>query len=275
MNVEPPSDSARPDPTAYTQPMRVVQPQSKVEPIAVAPATAVTSVYAPTFGNLGTYAFTRFAALVIDYIVVTFVLACFAFNLADRGVLAFAPKSAAGFATIAGIAFCAALVLALIFESIFETTLGKAFFGLGVRRGTGGHAGLHRIVIRYVLLPIDLIVIGELLALVTRRHQRLGDFAAGTVVARHRIGGFATALAIVLFAGLIYAQLTFGGGLTSALAVTAEGSFFGPSIARSILGDLGLGRHLDSSGVVPFASASANAQNDATPSDAPASPTPQ
>jgi uncharacterized RDD family membrane protein YckC len=219
-----PGDDERPDPTAATQPLPVVTPAPAGKAVAAKP------IYVPTFGNLGGYALSRFAALVIDLFVVTFVFACFGFNLADRGVLAFAPRSASGFGTIAAIAFGAAIVCAMLFEAIFETTIGKAFFGLGVRRGTGQHAGPQRILIRYVLLPIDLIGIGEVLALVTRRHQRLGDLLAGTVVARHRIGGFVTALAIVLFAALVYAQAVFGGGLTSALAVTAEGTYFGPTL---------------------------------------------
>ena len=297
MNIEPPEDPNRPDPAAYTQPMTVVSPASApVEtsqaPLATPVATKPVStkpVYAPTFGSLGPYAFTRFAALVIDFFVIPFFLACFAFNMADRGVLAFAPRSGAGFGTIAAIAFGVAIVFAVLFESIFETTLGKALFGLGVRRGTGQHAGLHRIVIRYVLLPIDLVVIGELLALVTRRHQRLGDFAAGTVVARHRIGGFITGLAILLFAGLIYAQATVGGGLTSVLTVATEGSYFGPALVGSLLADVGIGTRPDTPTAMPSLPATtnasssdanpANAQNaqptDTAPTDAPSTSTPQ
>jgi uncharacterized RDD family membrane protein YckC len=227
MNVDPPRDDARrnlsDDPT---QPL----PVTPAATVVARPAAASKPVYAPVFGSLGGYAVSRFAALVVDVVVVTFVFASFAFNLADRGVLAFAPRSAGGFGTIVAIALGGAIVFAMLFEAIFETTLGKAFFGLGVRRGTGQHAGLQRIVIRYLLLPIDLIVVGEVLALVTRRHQRLGDLLAGTVVARHRIGGFITALAIALFAGLVYAQVMFGGGLTSALAVTVEGTYFAPML---------------------------------------------
>jgi uncharacterized RDD family membrane protein YckC len=228
VNIDQPGDEYRPDPTASTQPMPVVVPPPVVAP-PVGKPVPTKPIYVPAFGNLGGYALSRFAALVIDFFVVTFVFACFAFNLADHGVLAFAPRSASGFGAIAAIAFAGALVVAMLFEIVFETTIGKAFFGLGVRRGTGQHAGPQRIFIRYVLLPIDLIGIGEILALVTRRHQRLGDLLAGTVVARHRIGGFVTALAIVLFAALVYAQAMFGGGLTSALAVTAEGTYFGPT----------------------------------------------
>jgi uncharacterized RDD family membrane protein YckC len=228
VNSEEPGDE-RPDPASSTQPLPPVASQPPLVAPPVGKPVATKPVYVPAFGNLGGYALSRFAALVIDLFVVTFVFACFAFNLADRGVLAFAPRSASGFGAIAAIAFAGALVVAMVFEAVFETTIGKAFFGLGVRRGTGQHAGPQRILIRYVLLPIDLIGIGEILALVTRRHQRLGDLLAGTVVARHRIGGFVTALAIVFFAALVYAQAVFGGGLTSALAVTAEGTYFGPT----------------------------------------------
>ncbi len=256
MNIEEPGDE-RPDPTAPTQPLPLITPPPPFVAPPVGKPVATKPIYVPAFGNLGGYALSRFAALVIDFFVVTFVFACFAFNLADHGVLAFAPRSASGFGAIAAIAFAGALVVAMLFEIVFETTIGKAFFGLGVRRGTGQHAGPQRILIRYVLLPIDLIGIGEVLALVTRRHQRLGDLLAGTVVARHRIGGFVTALAIVLFAALIYAQVVFGGGLTSALAVTAEGTYFGPTLFGG-LSSSGSAK-IDNSLLVP------NAQN--TPAD--------
>ena len=240
MSELPPEDVDRPDPYALTQPLSVVRPVP-APPIAPQKKTSAEKPpYAPIFGNLVAYAFSRCSALLIDFIVIPVVFACFVFNAADRGTPAFAPRTSSGFATTTLIAFAAAIVFAILFESILETTIGKAFFGLGVRRGTGQHAGLQRIALRYILLPLDVLAIGEILALVTRRHQRLGDLAAGTVVARHRSGGFVTALAFVLFAGLIYAQATIGGGLASALAVTAEGAYFLPALAGDALVDLGL-----------------------------------
>lgn len=265
-----PGDPERPDPSAFTQPLSTVTPVThaaaapvEVEPIPAALAAKQSKPskppYAPAFGNLTTYAFARFAALVIDFGAIPFVFAAFAFDLADRGTLAFAPRTGTGFAAIAALALAAALVVAMLFETIFETTLGKALFGLGVRRGTGQHAGLQRIVVRYVLLPIDLVVVGEVLALVTRRHQRIGDFAAGTVVARHRIGGFATALALALLVGLIYAQATIGGGLSSVLAVTAEGTYFAPSFVGNVLATLGYGAHAQAPSAIPTEQATAEA----------------
>ncbi len=248
MSAEPP------DPHAVTQPQPIVTPGDHpvlVSTIPHAPPKPDKGPYAPVFGSLGGYAFSRFAALVIDFAIIPSIVACFVFNLADRGTLAFAPRTQTGFEWIAGIALAIAFAFAILFESILETTLGKALFGLGIRRGNGRHAGLHRIVLRYVLLPIDLLAIGPILAIVTRRHQRLGDFAAGTVVARHRIGGFITGLALVLFAGLIYAQATIGGGITSILGVTAEGSFFLPTIVGGLFADLGLGTHPDTPTVMP------------------------
>ena len=260
MSALPPDGFQRPDPNAFTQPI---------------PAVA-RPPYAPTFGNLGAYAFTRFAALVVDFCLVPCSFACFAFNLADRGTLAFAPRTSAGFGALVGIAFVTAIVFAILFESIFETTIGKALFGLGVRRGTGQHAGMQRIVVRYVLLPIDVLLIGEILALVTRRHQRLGDLAAGTVVARHRSGGFVTAFAVVLLAGLIYAQASVGGGLGSLLAVTAEGSYFIPTLVGGALADIGVGARPATPAMAPaIAPAVAPAVAPATePTDASAPPSP-
>ncbi len=141
-----------------------------------------------------------------------------------------AGRDEGGFATLAGISFGVAAFLAFVCESLFGTTLGKAIFGLRVRRTDGTHAGVARIFVRYLLRPIDILVIGPLLALVTPRHQRLGDFAGGTVVSRSRIGPLASLIAIVLLAGIVYAEIVFGGGLESALGVTAEAASYGPDL---------------------------------------------
>ena len=265
------NDDERPDPDAMTQPLPVVSyrpppPAEPVAPPAAQKAKAEKAPYAPIFGNLAAYAFSRFAALVFDFAIVPTIFACFLFNAADRGTLAFAPRTLGGFTAIAGLGFLGAIVFAMLFEAIFETTIGKALFGLGVRRGNGAHAGPQRIVLRYVLLPVDLVVIGEILALVTRRHQRLGDFAAGTVVARHRSGGFVTAFALVLFAGLVYAQAVAGGGLGSILLVTTEASYFVPTIVGNGLAAVGLGSRPAEPPPLPTANASAVPSDEPSPS---------
>jgi uncharacterized RDD family membrane protein YckC len=64
-------------------------------------------------------------------------------------------------------------------------TPGKRSMGLRVVRTNGQPVGLISAIVRNLLRPIDTLgggLIGLLVGLLTKRHQRLGDLAAGTVV---------------------------------------------------------------------------------------------
>ncbi|MBD5656294.1 MAG: RDD family protein, partial [Candidatus Eremiobacteraeota bacterium] len=175
-----------PDPNALTQPIPVVQVAPPPRPIK-APTVAPAS-YVHRFGNVPWYLFGRLAAFVLDYLAVPFVVATFGFHVIERGFILFAGHDEAGFATLATASFVFASIFAFICEAAFGTTLGKLVFALQVRRRDGRHAGAGRVFARALLLPIDIVVIGPLLARVTPRHQRLGDMLAGTVVGGSRIG---------------------------------------------------------------------------------------
>jgi uncharacterized RDD family membrane protein YckC len=183
------------------------------------------------FGNVPLYLVARLLAFTIDIALVGFVIATFAFNTFEPGGLTvYSSHDAAGFGAVAAASFGAALAVAFLCEALFGTTLGKAIFALHVRRRDGGHAGVGRVFVRYLVRPIDLVVIGPVLALATPRHQRLGDFAGGTVVARSRLGPLASLLGIAFVAGLAYLQYAFGGGARSAFGVGAETANFGPGL---------------------------------------------
>jgi uncharacterized RDD family membrane protein YckC len=183
------------------------------------------------FGNVPLYLVARLLAFTIDIAFVGFIIATFAFNTFEpAGLTVYSGHDAAGFGTVAAVSFGGALTFAFLCESLFGTTLGKAIFALHVRRRDGGHAGVGRVFVRYLVRPIDLAVIGPVLALVTPRHQRLGDLAAGTVVARSRLGPLASLLGIAFVAALAYAQYAFGGGARSAFGVGAETATFGPGL---------------------------------------------
>ena len=88
-----------------------------------------------------------------------------------------------------GAAF-AALLLALVwgYFPFFEEvaggrTPGKRALGLRVIQTDGQPAGLGPVLLRNLLRPLDLFI-GPALMLLTRRRQRLGDLAAGTLVVR-------------------------------------------------------------------------------------------
>jgi uncharacterized RDD family membrane protein YckC len=182
------------------------------------------------FGSVPLYLIARLIAVAIDLFAIAFAVATFGFHAFEKGFLLLAGRDEGGFATLASVSFGVAAFFAFVCESLFGTTLGKAIFGLRVRRTDGTHAGVVRIFVRYLLRPIDILVIGPLLALVTPRHQRLGDVAGGTVVSRSRIGPLASFIAVVLLAGIVYAEIVFGGGLESALGVTVEATNYGPDL---------------------------------------------
>lgn len=76
-----------------------------------------------------------------------------------------------------------------ISEGVFFTSLGKFFCRLSVRNVYGGPAGLLAIALRNLFRPIDLALFffpTWLLMEKTKRHQRLGDLIAGTIVTKHR-----------------------------------------------------------------------------------------
>ena len=217
-----------PDPYA-TQPIPVTPPPG---PPPRGPSQQSPAGFIPRFGNVPFYVLSRFLAFAIDGFAISFVVAAFAFNaLEPGGVSVLSQRDEGAFGTIAAIALGGSFVFAFVCEGLFGTTLGKSVFALRVRRADGRHADVGRVFVRALLRPVDLFVIGPVLALVTPRHQRLGDFAGGSIVSYSRVGPLASAIAIVLLGGLVYAQIVFGGGITSALGVAAEAAAFGPDYA--------------------------------------------
>lgn len=79
-------------------------------------------------------------------------------------------------------------VVALLFfmlpEAAMGTSVGKWFFGCMVLGEDGSRVGVSRSFIRSLFLPLDITPFGFAATLFSPRHQRIGDNAAGTVVAR-------------------------------------------------------------------------------------------
>ncbi|HEU5002642.1 MAG TPA: RDD family protein [Actinomycetota bacterium] len=72
-----------------------------------------------------------------------------------------------------------------LFEEIWNgRTIGKRALGLRVVRVSGQPSGFVSILVRNLLRPIDMALLGPIFMVLTRRHQRIGDLAAGTVVIR-------------------------------------------------------------------------------------------
>jgi uncharacterized RDD family membrane protein YckC len=103
------------------------------------------------------------------------------------------PLAGSGFASYtASTALCWPLILITglayfgAFEIAFAATPGKRVAGLRVVHIGGSPAGWRALLLRNLLRPVDALpvayLLGGILVLVTRRHQRLGDMASGTIV---------------------------------------------------------------------------------------------
>jgi uncharacterized RDD family membrane protein YckC len=241
------NDGSRPpDPNDLTQPMPRVTPPPPPSRPGAGPGPAYGSVrpggpYQHRFGNVPAYLLARLAAFAVDVPGIAFVLATFGFNAYDRGLFLIAGRDRAGFDTLALLAIAAALGFSFLCEAIFGTTLGKLLFGLHTRRFDGRHPGVGRVLVRHLLRPLDLLIVGPFLALVTPRHQRLGDLAGGTVVSGSPLRWFAPVAGILLCAAIAFAQITYGGGLTSAIGVAAETGNYGPDAYAQLAALFGLG----------------------------------
>lgn len=95
---------------------------------------------------------------------------------------------------MAGLLSFAALMIPFSYVVGTETlnggrTLGKMAAGTKVVRTTGAPVGFGSAVVRALFVPIDFLVggVGIITMFVSRRSQRIGDIAAGTVVVRDRI----------------------------------------------------------------------------------------
>jgi uncharacterized RDD family membrane protein YckC len=81
------------------------------------------------------------------------------------------------------------VVYTLVVEAAWGRTLGKSLLGLEVVRDKdGGPCGWPRSLVRNIIRPFDVLFFygmpGALVVMVTKRRQRLGDLAAGTLVVR-------------------------------------------------------------------------------------------
>lgn len=179
-------------------------------------------------GDIGAYIVRRLLALAVDLAFVGTLIA-----LALRMWITRATRggvTAGSFLELALFVAIAIFVYRWLFEGFAGTTLGKLLFGLSVARADGRGAGLGRTFVRELLLPLDLAIIGFLLAALLPKRQRLGDLVGGTVVLNAGIGPLAPLLGIVLLGGATYGVVTYAGGLTSAQRLAQDASRFGPGM---------------------------------------------
>lgn len=82
----------------------------------------------------------------------------------------------------------AGLIAITLSESLFQTTPGKAAFGMKVIQEDGRPAPFSILMVRNFFRLVDLSPLGYLGIALSSRKQRLGDFFAGTLVVRGRRG---------------------------------------------------------------------------------------
>jgi uncharacterized RDD family membrane protein YckC len=109
-----------------------------------------------------------------------------------------------------------ALAYFVLGEGLLGGTLGKVVAGIRVQRVTGGKIGLKSALFRTLLRIVDgavFYVVGAIFVIVTKRHQRLGDLAAGSVVVRRETARWA------MIAALIVILMLIAGGITGAVVM--------------------------------------------------------
>jgi uncharacterized RDD family membrane protein YckC len=130
---------------------------------------------------------------------------------------------------VLGTASLAGFVYFVLLEAFGGATLGKLVAGTRVRSTDGGRVGFRRALIRNLMRLIDgicLYLIGALSVLVTRRRQRLGDLAGGTIVVQR---AWPSALRVVALLGtLLLVAAGVAGGFTLRGAPTIDAGTLRP-----------------------------------------------
>jgi uncharacterized RDD family membrane protein YckC len=194
-------------------------------------ATATAPAAIDDFGDIGQYIARRLFALIVDLIGVTVLLATgIGYLVARRGG---DPHSYGGFFETALYTLFALIVYKVLAESYVATTLGKALVGLRVRPVNAPRVGIGRGLIRNIFLPFDLAVIGFVLAVITPRRRRIGDFVAGTEVVNAPRAALGAVAAIAILGGWGYAEYAYGDGLRTAQTLSNTAATYGPSLLGS------------------------------------------
>ncbi len=215
-------------------PVQPIPPQAYA-PAGPVPAPVAAGRAAYRFGNPLTYALRRFLAFAVDFVVVTGVVTMLLYGLIAINPFTSLPNnSEGGFDATVGLGSAAALLYIWIFEALLGTTLGKLAFALHVYATKGRFVGFGRALIRNLLRPIDLLVIGWILAMAPG-HRRLGDLFGGTLVAHSPLRAFSPLVGWLLIAGLVALPFFVAGGTVTVLAVAAAFvEFIPPLVIRAV-----------------------------------------
>jgi len=213
---EPPAQSGvdpNPSPPAVSDPTPAPTNEAETASLPVV-AVAPDAIALPAFASLGD----RMLGLLIDGLVGVGLF--FFVGLLTAPI--FGGSTATGFVLdglpavlVLGTASLAGLAYFVLLEAFGGATLGKLVAGTRVRSTEGGRAGFRRALIRNLMRLIDgicLYLVGALAVLATRRRQRFGDLAGGTIVVQR---GWPSVLRVVALLGtLLLVAAGVAGGFT-------------------------------------------------------------
>ena len=244
----PPSQPYVPPADAVDVPFREEAPvvgspwQSTVATPVVDPVNVPAPIAPPerVFGPPVAYVLRRFSASAIDLVLATLVLTWLLYGIIAINPLTGLPTNTeGGFDSTFAMGIGIALLYVFLAEAIFGTTLGKLAFSLHVYPTKGRFVGLARSFIRNLMRPIDLLVVGALLALAPG-HRRLGDLFGGTVVAQSPLRGAAPILGWIGIVVVAALPFVFDGGLRFFAVLAAFAQFLPHLVSDAINGVGGL-----------------------------------
>jgi uncharacterized RDD family membrane protein YckC len=213
MRICPKCGAQSPDDAHFCGQCAAPLPDQEGVPLAAREAPPSVTRVTPPLGSLG-------ARLVAHLIDLVFLLLAFWLTGNVYGAL-FGGLTASGFnltglpaLVIISVACLMFLLYLIVFEALAGATPGKLLLGLRVRTVEGTPCGFSHALIRNVLRVVDAIavyLVALIVALLTKKKQRVGDLAAHTIVAQEPPGA-AKRVGAVLFlllclVGTIFASL--------------------------------------------------------------------
>lgn len=135
------------------------------------------------------------------------------------------------------ISMAAALVFGFAYHWLLEglagATLGKLIMGLRVRGTMGKSCGLKASLVRNLLRIVDglaVYLVGLLVALFSKRRQRIGDHLGGTVVVEHPTPTALRVVGVLLWFGAV------GSGIWFSYTIHREATLAGPARSGAAVG---------------------------------------
>ena len=190
-------------------------------------------------GNPFGYVSARFFAFMLDIALVAGVVTSLAYSLiAINPITGLPTNSQRGFDATLAIGLAIALVYVWLAEAFFGTTIWKLAFGLHVFSQHTRSVGLGRAFVRSLLRPIDVLIVGGVLAMLPG-HRRLGDLLGGTIVLRSPLRGFAPVIGWILILVMCGIPFILAGTERTLASIVAFGEF-GPGLFARIWLDLQL-----------------------------------